>query len=169
MEPLADEDCEAFASLLIDPEFQTWRGTDSPWRYKQHTGAQSFDVALEGNELALSRIGDEPWMVFTQKVTDSRLSGRVVRYSAEVKGDVAFETSHGFQSKSGLFLRIGPRPDAVMADHDPNVGEWDWQLITVERAVPEIFDYIEVGFIYQAGEGTLRARAPKISLAECSD
>ena len=169
MEPLADEDCEAFASLLIDPEFQTWRGTDSPWRYKQHTGAQSFDVALEGNELALSRIGDEPWMVFTQKVTDSRLSGRVVRYSAEVKGDVAFETSHGFPSKSGLFLRIGPRPDAVMADHDPNVGEWDWQLITVERAVPEIFDYIEVGFIYQAGEGTLRARAPKISLAECSD
>ena len=169
MEPLADEDCEAFASLLIDPEFQTWRGTDSPWRYKQHTGAQSFDVALDGSELAVTRIGTEPWAIYTQKVTDSRLSGRVVRYSAEVKGDVAFETTHGFPSKAGLFLRIGPRPDAVMADHEPNVGQWDWQRITVERAVPEIFDYIEVGFIYQAGDGTLMARAPQISLAECSD
>ena len=169
VERLLSEECEAFASLLIDPEFQTWRGTDSPWRYKQHTGAQSFDVALEGNELALSRIGDEPWMVYAQKVTDSRLSGRVVRYSAEIKGDVAFETTHGFPSKAGLFLRVGPRPDALMADHDPNVGEWDWQRITVERAVPEIFDYIEVGFIHQAGDGTLMVRAPQISLAECSD
>ena len=169
VEPLAGEDCEAFASLLIDPEFQTWRGTDGPWRYKQHTGAQSFDVALEGNELALSRIGDEPWMMFTQKVTDSRLAGRVVRYSAETKGDVAFETTHRFPPKAGLFLRVGPRPDAVIADHDPNVGEWNWQRITVERAVPEIFDYIEVGFIHQAGDGTLMVRAPQISLAECSD
>ena len=149
VERLSSEECEAFASLLIDPEFQTWRGTVSPWRYKQHTGAQSFDVALEGNELAFSRIGDEPWMTFTQKVTDSRLAGRVVRYSAETKGDVAFATTPGFPSKAGLFLKVGPRPDAVMADHDPNVGEWEWQRITVERAVPEIFDYIEVGFIYR--------------------
>jgi len=169
MDPLSSEDCEAFAALLIDPELQTWRGTDSPWRYKQHTGALSFDVSLEGNELALSRTGDEPWATFTQTVRDSRLAGRVVRYSAEVKGDVAFETTHGFPSKAGLFLKVGPRPDAVMADHEPNVGEWDWQRITVEKAVPEIFDYIEVGFIYQAGDGTLMARAPRISLAECSD
>ena len=126
-------------------------------------------MALDGSELAVTRIGTEPWAIYTQKVTDSRLSGRVVRYSAEVKGDVAFETTHGFPSKAGLFLRIGPRPDAVMADHEPNVGQWDWQRITVERAVPEIFDYIEVGFIYQAGDGTLMARAPQISLAECSD
>ena len=168
-ERLSSEECETFASLLIDPEFQTWRDTDSAWRYVQHTGAQSFDVALDGSELAVTRIGTEPWAIYTQKVTDSRLSGRVVRYSAEVKGDVAFETTHGFPSKAGLFLRIGPRPDAVMADHEPNVGQWDWQRITVERAVPELFDYIEVGFIYQAGEGTLMARAPQISLAECSD
>ena len=168
-ERLSSEECKTFASLLIDPEFQTWSDTDSVWRYVQHTGAQSFDVALDGSELAVTRIGTEPWAIYTQKVTDSRLSGRVVRYSAEVKGDVAFETTHGFPSKAGLFLRIGPRPDAVMADHEPNVGQWDWQRITVERAVPEIFDYIEVGFIYQAGDGTLMARAPQISLAECSD
>lgn len=169
LEPLSSEECETFSSLLIDPEFQTWRDTGSAWRYKQHSGAQSFDVTLDGAELAVTRIGTEPWAIYTQKVTDSRLSGRIVRYSAEVKGDVAFETTHGFPSKAGLFLRVGPRPDAVMADHEPNVGEWDWQRITVERAVPEIFDYIEVGFIYQAGEGTLMARAPRISLAECSD
>ena len=169
LEPLSSEECETFSSLLIDPEFQTWRDTGSAWRYKQHTGAQSFDVTLDEAELAITRIGTEPWAIYTQKVTDSRLSGRIVRYSAEIKGDVALETTHGFPSKAGLFLRVGPRPDAVMADHEPNVGEWGWQRITVERAVPEIFDYIEVGFIYQAGEGTLMARAPRISLAECSD
>ena len=169
VERLSSEECETFSSLLIDPEFQTWRDTGSAWRYKQHTGAQSFDVTLDGAELAVTRIGTEPWAIYTQKVSDSRLSGRVVRYSAEVKGDVALETTHGFPSKAGLFLRVGPRPDAVMADQEPNVGEWEWQRITVERAVPEIFDYIEVGFIYQAGNGTLMARAPRISLAECSD
>ena len=169
MDSLAGEECDAFAALLIDPEFQTWRDTGSAWRYEQHTGAQSFKVSQQNGELALSRTGTEPWMLYTQKVTDSRLSGRVVRYSAEVKGDVASETTHGFPSKAGLFLRVGPRPDAVMADHEPNVGEWDWQRITVDRAVPETFDYIEVGFIYQAGDGTLMARAPQISLAECSD
>ena len=169
LEPLSSEECETFSSLLIDPEFQTWRDTGSAWRYKQHTGAQSFDVTLDEAELAITRIGTEPWAIYTQKVTDSRLSGRIVRYSAEIKGDVALETTHGFPSKAGLFLRVGPRPDAVMADHEPNVGEWGWQRVTVERAVPEIFDYIEVGFIHQAGEGTLRVRAPQISLAECSD
>jgi hypothetical protein len=169
MEPLSGEECEAFASLLIDPEFQTWREAGSAWRFEQHTGAQSFSVSQDNGELALTRIGSEPWMLYTQTVTDSRLAGRAVRYSAELKGDVAFETTHGFPSKAGLFLRIGPRPDAVMADHDPNVGEWNWQRITVERAVPEIFDYIEIGFIYQAGAGTVKARAPRISLAECAD
>ena len=169
VQPLSSEECETFSSLLIDPEFQTWRDAESAWRYEQHTGAQSFKVSQQNGELSLSRIGTEPWMLYIQKVTDSRLSGRIVRYSAEVKGDVALETTHGFPSKAGLFLRIGPRPDAVMADHEPNVGEWGWQRITVERAVPEIFDYIEVGFIYQAGEGTLMVRAPRISLAECSD
>lgn len=169
VQPLSSEECETFSSLLIDPEFQTWRDAESAWRYEQHTGAQSFKVSQQNGELSLSRIGTEPWMLYIQKVTDSRLSGRIVRYSAEVKGDVALETTHGFASKAGLFLRVGPRPDAVMADHEPNVGEWDWQRITVERAIPEIFDYIEVGLIYQAGEGTLRVRAPQISLAECSD
>ena len=88
VERLSSEECETFSSLLIDPEFQTWRDTGSAWRYKQHTGAQSFDVTLDGAELAVTRIGTEPWAIYTQKVSDSRLSGRVVRYSAEVKGNL---------------------------------------------------------------------------------
>lgn len=169
VERLSSEDCETFALRLIDSKFETWGDVNSAWRYEQHTGALSFEVSQESGELAFSRVGTEPWMIYTQRVTDSRLSGRVIRYSAELKGDVAFETSHGFPSKAGLFLRIGPRPDAVMADHEPNVGEWDWQRITVERAVPDTFDYIDVGFIYQAGDGTLMARAPQISLSECAE
>ena len=85
-----------------------------------------------------------------------------------MKGDISDEVSHGFGAKSGLYLRLGPRPDANMADHAPNVGQWDWQRVTVEATVPELFDFVEVGFIYQGGEGMLSARAPKIELAECA-
>ena len=164
---LSAEECEGFESLLLDPTFDSFAQEGSAWRYRQHTGPSSFSLKVNDGQLDFSRIGPEPWAIYRQKITDPRLSGRLVRYSAELKGDVSDEVTHGFGAKSGLFLRLGPRPDANMADHDPNIGEWDWQRVTVEATVPEMFDYVEAGFIYQGGEGMISARAPRLELVEC--
>ena len=165
---LSAEECEGFDELLIDPKFETLSQQGSAWRYRQHTGDVSFSLLANSGQLDFERIGEEPWATYTQKITDSRLSGRTVRYSADLKGDVSDVVTHGFGAKSGLFLRLGPRPDANMADHDPNIGQWDWQRVTVEATVPEIFDYVEVGFIYQGGQGLLSAGAPRLELVDCS-
>ena len=164
---LSAEECAGFDQLLLDPQFETLGQAGSVWRYRQHAGEQSFTATAENGQLDFARISDEPWAVVQQKITDPRLSGRVVRYSADLTGDVSQEVTHGFGAKSGLFLQLGPRPDANMADHEPNIGQWDWQRITVEAEVPEIFDYVELGFIYQGGEGAFSAKAPKLELLDC--
>ena len=165
---LSAEECEGIGALLIDPNFETVGKAGSVWRYKQHAGEMSFSATASDGQLDFARTSDEPWAIIRQKITDPRLSGRVVRYSADLTGDVSEEITHGFGAKSGLFLRLGPRPDANMADHEPNIGQWDWQRVTVEAELPEIFDYVEVGFIYQGGEGLMSAKDPVIELAECS-
>ena len=164
---LSAEECADFDELLLDPQFETLGQPGSAWRYRQHAGEQSFTATSENGQLDFARISDEPWAVVQQKIMDPRLSGRVVLYSAELTGDVSEEVTHAFGAKSGLFLQLGPRPDANMADHEPNIGQWDWQRITVEAEVPEIFDYIELGFIYQGGEGAFSAKAPKLELLDC--
>lgn len=164
---LSAEECEGFESLLIDPYFESLFQEGSVWLYRQHGGPSSFSLTANDGQLDFKRTGTEPWAIYRQKVTDPRLSGRVVRFSAELKGDISDEVSHGFGAKSGLFLRLGPRPDANMGDHEPNVGKWDWQRVTVEATLPDIFDYVEVGFIYQGGEGVLSARSPRLELVEC--
>ena len=165
---LPAEECDGIGSLLIDPLFETVGKAGSVWRYHQHAGEISFSVVVRDGRLNFARTSDEPWGAIRQTITDPRLSGRVVRYSADLKGDVSDEVTHGFGAKSGLFLRLGPRPDANMADHEPNVGQWKWQRVTVEAKLPEFFDYVEVGFIYQGGEGLIMAKSPVIELAECS-
>ena len=165
---LSAEECEGIGALLIDPNFETVGKAGGVWRYKQHAGEMSFSATASDGQLDFARTSDEPWAIIRQKITDARLSGRVVRYSADLKGDVSDEITHGFGAKSGLFLRLGPRPDANMADHEPNIGQWDWQRVTVEAELPEIFDYVEVGFIYQGGEGLMSAKDPVIELVECS-
>ena len=165
---LSAEECEGIGALLIDPEFETVGEAGSVWLYKQHTGEMSFSAVAGDGQLDFARIGDEPWAIIRQKITDPRLSGRVVRYSAELKGDVSEEITHAFGAKSGLFLRLGPRPDANMADHEPNIGQWAWQRVAVEAELPEAFDYVEVGFIYQGGDGLMSAKNPVFELAECS-
>ena len=165
---LSAEECEGIGELLIDPNFETVGKAGSVWRYKQHAGEMSFSATASDGQLDFARTSDEPWALIRQKITDPRLSGREVRYSADLTGDVSDEITHVFGAKSGLFLRLGPRPDANMADHEPNIGQWDWQRVTVEAELPEIFDYVEVGFIYQGGEGLMSAKDPVIELVECS-
>jgi hypothetical protein len=164
---LSAKDCAKFSSLMKDPQFETLGRRGSVWRYTQHTGVRSFATSVEDGRFDFSRIGNEPWGIVRQKITDPLLSGRTVRYSADLKGDVSDLVTHGFGAKSGLYLRYGQGRATILAEHEPNVGQWDWQRVELEVRVPEGFDYVEVGFLYQGGEGVLSARAPKVELLEC--
>jgi hypothetical protein len=164
---LSANECAKFTALLTDYKFETLGRRGSVWRYTQHTGVRSFATSVEDGRFDFSRIGNEPWGIVRQKITDPLLSGRTVRYSADLKGDVSDLVTHGFGAKSGLYLRYGQGRATILAEHEPNVGQWDWQRVELEVRVPEGFDYVEVGFLYQGGEGVLSARAPKVELLEC--
>ena len=164
---LSGKDCAKFSSLMVDPKFETLGRGGSVWRYRQHTGDRSFATSVKDGRFDFSRIDDEPWGVVSQKIADPLLSGRTVRFSADLKGDVSDLVTHGFGAKSGLYLRYGPGRATIMAEHEPNIGQWDWQRVVMEVRMPEGFDQIEVGFLYQGGEGVLSARAPKVELLEC--
>ena len=164
---LSAKDCAKFSSLMADPKFETLGRRGSVWRYSQHTGNRSFATTVEDGRINFSRIDDEPWGIVSQKITDPLLSGRTIRYSADLKGDVSDLVTHGFGAKSGLYLRYGQGRATILAEHEPNIGQWDWQRVALEVRVPEGFDQIKVGFVYQGGKGVLSARAPKVELLEC--
>lgn len=166
---LSQQDCASFEALLLDTEFQTVGDPERLWRYRQHAGQLSFSAISDGGELTFSRIGSEPWAVLSQRISSPLLSGREVVYSADLKGDISGEVTHAFGAKSGLYLQPGPRRGANMADHEPNLGQWDWQRVTISASVPQSIDYVEVGFIYQGGAGLLFAKNPSLKLAECGD
>ena len=164
---LSAKDCAKFSSLVADPKFETLGRRGSVWRYSQHTGNRSFATTVEDGRINFSRIDAEPWGIVSQKISDPLLSGKTVRYSADLKGDVSDLVTHGFGAKSGLYLRYGQGRATILAEHEPNIGQWDWQRFELEVRVPEGFDQVYVGFIYQGGEGVLSARAPKVELLEC--
>ena len=164
---LSQQQCKAFDALLSDVEFQTMGGPESLWRYRQHAGQRSFSTTATDGTLVVARIAGEPWAVLSQKVTSPLLRGRDIIYSVDLKGDVSPEVTHAFGAKSGLYLRRGPRRDASLAEHEPNIGQWEWQRVSVTASMPEEFDYVEVGFVYQGGSGELSARNPSLQLAEC--
>ena len=165
---LSQQECESFQELLLDPEFKTVSDRESVWRYRQHTGERSFSTLSEDGTLTFARIGGEPWAVLSQKITSPLLSGREVVYSVDLKGDVSADVTHAFGAKSGLYLRRGFRRDASQAEHEPNVGQWDWQRVSISATLADSHDSVEVGFLYQGGAGALSAKNPTLELVKCS-
>ena len=165
---LSQQDCASFQKLLLDPEFQTVGDRGSVWRYRQHTGERSFSTLSEDDTLTFARIGGEPWAVLSQKITSPLLSGREVIYSVDLKGEVSADVTHAFGAKSGLYLRRGFRRDAIQAEHEPKVGQWDWQRVSISATLADSHDSVEVGFLYQGGAGALSAKNPTLELVECS-
>ena len=166
---LSQQECASFQALLLDPRFQTVGDRESVWRYRQHIGERSFSTVSEEGTLTFARIGGEPWAVLSQKITSPLLSGREVVYSVDLKGDVSADVNHAFGAKSGLYLRRGFRRDASTAEHEPNVGQWDWQQVSIAATLDDLHDSVEVGFLYQGGEGALFAKNPTLQLVECMD
>ena len=159
--------CEGSPELIMDPQFATINEIASQWRYRQHAGDQSFSVAARDGVLTFKRVGSEPWAIFRQSITDERLDGATIRFTADLQGDVSPDVTHGFGAKAGLFLQIGKCPDAFMGDQDPSNGQWDWQTYSVTETLPVGVTSLNVGFIHQAGEGSIEARNPSLVLVNC--
>ena len=159
--------CDGGPELITDPTFTTINDADSEWRYRQHTGGQSFAIVAEAQTISFDRVGSQPWATFSQTITDERLAGATIRYTADLKGNVSPDVTHHFGAKAGLFLRIGKRPDAFMGDQDPSNGQWDWQAYSVTKTLPVGENSVSVGFIHQAGEGAIQARNPSLVLVDC--
>ena len=158
--------CRTSDNLLIDPLFTNDQAYGRGWRMAQHTGELSFDVSVEEGVLRMERIGEEPWMLYRSTLQSAELGGATIRYSAELKGDAPGEPRlHGFDHIAGLYVKVG-RVRAQLADHEPNVGQWDWQYVTIEEQIPAGVDSVRVGFVHQAG-GTLWARNPSLVIVDC--
>jgi hypothetical protein len=159
--------CGDSPELITDPLFTTINDLGSRWEYNQHAGDRSFTVDAEEGAMIFERIGAEPWAFLVQTITDGRLDGATIRYTADLRGDVSTDVNHLFGAKAGLFLRLGKHPDAFMGDQDPSTGQWDWQTFSVTKTVPVGENSISVGFIHQAGEGAIEARNPSLVLLDC--
>ena len=159
--------CGDSSELITDPLFSTINDLGSRWKYNQHGGDRSFTVDAKEGAIIFKRIGSEPWALLVQTITDGRLDGATIRYTAELRGDVSPDVSHLFGAKAGLFLRIGKRPDAFMGDQDPSNGQWDWQTYSVTKTLPVGENSVSVGFIHQAGEGAIQARNPSLVIVDC--
>ena len=161
--------CDGAPELIIDPTFTTINDADSKWRFRQHTGDQSFEIVAQAQTISFKRVGPEPWAILRQTISDKRLEGATIRYTADLRGDVSPDVNHFFEAKAGLFLQIGTHPDAFMGDQDPSNGQWDWQTYSVTRTLPAGENSVSFGFIHQAGEGAIEARNPSLVLVDCLD
>ena len=165
----APEGCERTENMLADTDFRSLSNADaSPaWRYSQHAGDRSFSLSAEDDVMTIARTGSEPWMLLTQMLRVSPEPQSTMYFSAEMKADLtASPKLHGFDHIGGLWLRLG-NTRAAVADHDPNIGSWDWQLVSVARPIPEGVTKIEAGFVHQAG-GEMSIRSPSLFLETCS-
>ena len=166
-EEVAHQTCRESENWLSDTTFTRLETNEDPWFYNQHAGERSFLFTSEAGTLTLQRTGDEPWMILRQTVMSDKFAGATVRFSAQLKGDVATQPLlHGFEHKAGLYFNVGQRRDPILADHFPNSGEWEWQPVSVSRVIPESEHEIQVGFLHQGG-GTMWVKEPKLVIDSC--
>lgn len=160
--------CNPSENLLQDTAFTREGEFARAWRMAQHTGELSFSTEASQGVLEIRRIATQPWMLFRQTVSDPRLSGATVVYSAEIKGDLPVEPRlHGFDHVGGLYIKVG-RGKARLAEHEPNHGQWDWQVLTYEEKIPVGETSLRAGFVHQSG-GALWARNPSLVITGCAE
>jgi len=165
-EAAASKTCGVRYVEILDRDFLELEGGD--WRYTQHAGERSFTLSSSQGELEITRISGQPWMIFRQSIPIDVKTGQTLIYSAELKGDIAVEPAlHAFEHVAGLLLQPGAASSsAVLAEHVPNQGVWDWQPVSIQRKALMDSESVAVGFVHQAG-GTLWARNPKLAIMDC--
>ena len=158
--------CMTSENLLQDTDFSGRDG--AAWTFAQHTGAPSFNVTSAQGVLQLERTGPEPWMMYRQWASIEGIEDGKLILAAELKGDLrSAHALHAFKHVGGLWLQPGGSVrSALVAEHEPNDGVWDWQTISMEANVVPGSKTAVAGFIHQAG-GILWVRNPSLIWTDC--
>lgn len=163
--------CEMSPNLIGDPGFVSWMTPTSAWSAHQHGSDDSFAYRIEGEALSIIRTNQvEPWAMVYQDIAEPAMSGKKIRYEADVTADVSADVAHLFGAKAGLYLRVGKNDrGAKLAAHEPNVGAWAPSKLSYEVTVPEGVEVVRVGFLHQAGMGSISAANPSLTIINCGD
>ena len=164
----ADSSCKAIGGNLLQDTVFTTVGApraQRQWQSSEHSAKGSFSYMAAEGVLTIEQKGLEPWMIVTQSPDAGLLAGKVVEFSADLKLDLAApERAHGFKLGGGLALvakNNGKLAVNSMLDHEPHMGIHDWQTVRVVVALPMMIDYLQVGFLHQAG-GVMMVRNPML-------
>lgn len=166
LNPADTTQCVTSGNLLQDTGFL---GRDGDvWIGALHGGRPSFNVTSVKGVLQLERTGPEPWMMYRQWVSIEGIEGGKLILAAELKGDLRSEhVLHAFKHVGGLWLQPGGSVrSALVAEHEPNDGVWDWQTISMEADLVPGSKTAVAGFIHQTG-GTLWVRNPSLIWTDC--
>lgn len=167
--------CSGGENLLRDIRFEslTLPRAQRQWLSSQHSSDVSFAYAADEGVLTITHTGDEPWFMLGQSITGTEWAGKRVRFSADLKLALTPPVpDHSFRKGGGLMLRARKGGRVVLSsefEHQPHMGEHNWQRVSVTRDIPAQADRLRVGFQHQAG-GELQARNPDLRIvpAGCS-
>lgn len=166
----AETECRTTDNLLKDTEFNRLFG--GVWNYSQHTGPISFDVTSDAGVLQVKRIGEEPYMVFSQRVPIPKQEGGRLKLLAEVKGALQASPPLAMEidMTAGLYLSSSLSQTGSYsnwANHQPNTGDWDWRPILIEVEVAPGAAYAFAGVTHSA-RGSIWMRRPVLVWTDCS-
>ena len=153
--PAHGQQCRPPLNLLEETDF-VGAGGAGLWMARQHARSGSYALAVDDGVLSITKVGKEPWYTLTQTVAKGGLSGRTVRYEADLKLNITDPTpAHGFPYEAGLFFGARNRQKRYLirsvAEHEPDSGDADWQRIVLEFEIPAKVSELEAGFFHQAG------------------
>ena len=163
-------------NLLKDPSFSTVTAPrpQRRWFASEHAAGQSFEYEVEQGELEIRKTGIEPWFIMSQSLPRKDIPGRFAVFSADIK--LAMQPAavkHNFKMGGGLTLTAMANGKPVVRsilEHEPRIGNTDWQRVAVKVEIPKNVESVRVAFLHQA-DGTLWVRNPelrKANKASCS-
>ena len=160
-------------NYITNPDFseRSRSGNAKHWGGIQHAGEKSFEVAIDGEELTIQKVGSQPWFLLRQKFQAQQLAGKKVAFSAEIKLDMQPPAIYmAFKMGGGLQLTVKSKSSNRILlrstlDHDPHIGKSDWQKIQVVVRLPKKAGTIELDVLHQA-DGELSIRRPSFTLID---
>ncbi len=164
--PQSAQETEGRSVGLVNPGFEsvplTLAGHPQGWVPIQHASVDSYAFALDdavhrsgAKSVRITNIVPEAYGSIIQKVTDSAVRGRTVRFSGWLRTQDV--TGNGFGGGAVLLVQAMRSGSPIAHDHmraGAVKGTTDWQRHAVTLAVPADADNVEIGAMLFGG-GTL--------------
>lgn len=163
-------------NYIVNPDFseRSRSGNAKHWGGIQHAGEKSFELAIDGEELTIRKVGTQPWFLLRQRLQGQQLAGKKVAFSAEIKLDMRPPAIYmAFKMGGGLQLTVKSKSSNKILlrstlDHEPHIGTSDWQKVQVVVRIPKKAGTVELDVLHQA-DGELSIRRPSFRLIDESE